>query len=314
MKIVLLENLGISKEKLARKVAGLEAAGHTFEAYERAATLEEQMAQSEGADALIVANMPVDPALIENNPNLKYIDVAFTGVDHIPLETAKAHGVAVSNASGYADDAVAELALALSIDLLRKLPVLEGRCRQCGTRNGIRGSLLKGKTVGIVGMGKIGQNTARLFKALGAHVIGYNRSEKASEWIDKQTDLDTLLKTADVVSLHLPLNKETRNLIGKDQIALMKPEAVLINTARGGIVDEKALADALNEGKIAGAAVDVFETEPPLLPENPLLKAQNCIVLPHIGFDSVESMEDRADIVFDNLQGWLAGNIPNRIV
>ncbi len=147
----------------------------------------------------------------------------------------------------------------------------------------------------------------------GCSVIAYNRSTITDGAIDEQVTLEELLKRSDIISLHCPLTSETKNLIGKSALALMKKHAILINTARGGVVDSAALADALREGTIAGAACDVFEIEPPLPLNHPLLHSPNTIVTPHIAFASKESMELRAEIVFENLYSWLNGKQVNRV-
>lgn len=169
------------------------------------------------------------------------------------------------------------------------------------------GRLLCGKTIGIVGAGAIGKRVAALCKAFGCRVIAYNRSQVTDPVFDAQVTLDELLTQADIVSLHCPLTPQTQGMIGANELAKMKPQALLINTARGAVVDSAALAQALQDGTIAGAACDVFESEPPLPADHPLLHAPNTLLTPHIAFASAESMEQRADIVFDNLYAWLDG-------
>ncbi len=313
MKIVLLENLGVSPEKIEEEKKKLDEMGHSLEVYERTSDLDTLKKETENAEVILLANMPLPAEVIEADPNLRYIDVAFTGVDHVPMALVKEKGIALSNASGYATDAVAELAIAMTIDRLRHIEELEVRARDGQTKAGIRGNLLKGKTVGIVGCGAIGKQTARLFKAFGCKILGYNRSEVKDPVIDQQVDLDTLMKESDVVSVHVPLTDQTRHLIDKEHLEMMKPSAILINTARGPVVDEDALAQLLEQGKLAGAGIDVFDKEPPLDPNLPILNAPNTTVTPHMGFDSVESMEMRFEIVFDNLYGWLEGKALNRI-
>ena len=261
----------------------------------------------------MLANMPLAPSVLDEAKSLKFIDVAFTGVDHIPMAEAKQRGIAVSNASGYATQAVAELCISFMIQLLRNVPKTEERCRNGGTKDGLVGNLLWSKTVGIVGAGAIGKKVAALCKAFGCTVLAYNRSTVSDPAIDEQVSLEELLKRADIVSLHCPLTADTMGMIGKDQLALMKKSALLINTARGGVLDSAALAEALEKGSIAGAACDVFETEPPLPTDHPLLHCPNTIVTPHIAFSSVESMEQRADIVFHNLYSWLDGKQVNAV-
>ena len=313
VKIVLLEGLGVSGDVLKRYADRLEKMGHTFEAYEKNTDPAVQTARCEGADAVMLANMPLAKEVIEKTDTLKYIDVAFTGVDHIPMKEANARGIVVSNASGYATQAVAELTVSMAIQLLRNVGEVQARCRAGQTKDGLIGNLLCGKTVGIVGAGAIGKRVAQLCKAFGCRVITYTRSRTEDPFIDEQVSLEELLRQADIVSLHCPLTDATRGMIGKEQIAMMKPSAILINMARGPVVTSAALAEALNEGKIAGAGIDVFEKEPPLDTDHPLLRAPHTVVTPHIGFASVESMELRAEIVFDNLFAWLNGEIRNRI-
>ena len=313
MKIVLLEGLGVSDQVIERHARRLEDMGHTFVAYPKNTDPQVQVERSLDADVIMLANMPLAPAVLEQAKALKFIDVAFTGVDHIPMAEAKRRGIAVSNASGYATQAVAELCISFMIQLLRSVGKTEERCRSGGTKDGLVGNLLCGRTVGIVGAGAIGKKVAALCKAFGCTVLAYNRSAVSDPAIDKQIPLDELLKRADVVSLHCPLTADTKGMIGREQLSLMKKSAILINTARGGVLDSAALAEALTKGNIAGAACDVFETEPPLPADHPLLHCPNTIVTPHIAFASVESMEQRADIVFDNLYSWLEGKQRNAV-
>lgn len=311
MNIVLLEGLGISREALERHARRLEDMGHTLTVYERDPDPKAQAERCRDADVIMLANMPLAPSVLEAAEKLKFIDVAFTGVDHIPLAQARQRGIAVSNASGYATQAVAELCIGFMIQLLRNVDETQRRCRNGGTKDGLIGNLLHGKTVGIVGAGAIGKRVAELCRAFGCGVIAFSRSAVSHSAIDRQVSLEELLREADIVSLHCPLTEDTRGMIGEAQLGLMKRSAVLINTARGAVVDTKALARALNEGLIAGAACDVFETEPPIAADHPLLHCPNTIVTPHIAFASAESMEQRAEIVFENLYSWLDGKQVN---
>lgn len=316
MKIVLLESLGIPAELLKSYAGKLEAKGHTFAAYEKNTDAQVQIDRVQDADVIMIANMPLKGEVIRACKNLKFINVAFTGVDHVDLAAAKEMGVKVSNASGYSTQSVAELALGMMLSLLRNVPQVEERCRAGKTKDGLVGTELKGKTVGIVGAGAIGQNTGRLCKAFGCKVIAYNhRPKQAAEGtIDEFVDLDTLTREADIISLNCPLNDSTRGMFDAGRIAMMKKTAILINVARGPVVDSRALADALNEGRIAGAGIDVFETEPPLDVNHPLLHTPNTIVTPHVAFASKESMALRAQIVFDSLDSFLAGKQVNVIL
>ncbi len=313
MKIVLLEELGVENETIEKYKKKLEELGHTFISYKKDNDINKQIERVSDADVLILANMPLDERIVKNAKNLKYIDVAFTGVDHIPVELAKKNGIAISNASGYATDAVAELCISFMIQLLRNIKENEESLRNNGTKEEFVGNLLNGKTVGIIGAGEIGRRVAFLCKAFGCKVIAYNRSVVDDSNIDEQMELDELLKEADIVSLHCPLTKETEGMIGKIELSLMKNSAILINTARGAIVNTDDLVYALNNDMIRGAAIDVYDKEPPLSKDYPLLKAKNVILTPHMGFSSLESMEKRADIVFDNLFSYLDGNLKNKI-
>lgn len=307
MKIVLLEGLGVSDHVIEQHAHKLEEMGHTFVAYPKNTDPVIQAERSRDADVIMLVNMPLAPSVLEEAKSLKFIDVAFTGVNHIPMAEAKKRGIAVSNASGYATQAVAELCIRFMIQLLRNVNKTEERCRNGGTKEGLVGRLLWGKTVGIVGAGAIGKRVAALCKAFGCTVLAYNKSTVSDPAIDEQVSLEVLLNRADIVSLHCPLTADTKGMIGREQLALLKKSALLINTARGGVLDAVALAEALENGSIAGAACDVFETEPPLTADHPLLHCPNTIVTPHIAFASVESMEQRADIVFNNLYAWLDG-------
>ena len=189
----------------------------------------------------------------------------------------------------------------------------DGAVRKGETSAGLMGTEIFGKTVGIIGCGKIGCATGRLFRALGARVLGYSRHEhpEAAAAGIEQIPLDTLLNQADIVSLHLPSNESTRKSFGAGQISQMKDGAILINCARGAIVDNDALADALNAGKLAGAGIDVFDMEPPIPADYPLVNAANCVFTPHVAFLTRESMERRAIIEFENVLAYTEGRSQN---
>ena len=315
MNIVLLESLGISPELLDQYAKKLEQQGHHFAAYERDTDPAVQIERARDADILMIANMPLSGQVIRACKNLKFIDVAFTGVDHVDLQAAKEMGVKVSNAAGYSTQAVAELAVCMMLSLLRNVPQVEARCRDGKTKDGLVGSELSSKTVGIVGAGAIGCRTAQLCRAFGCRVLGYKRHLTGQEPdCIEFVPLDQLLEQSDIVSLHCPLNDESKHLIDKNAIARMKDGAYLINTARGPVVDSQAVADALNSGKLAGAGIDVFEQEPPLDTAHPLLHARNTIVTPHVAFASAESMVARARIVFDNIDAFLSGEQRNIVL
>lgn len=313
MKITLLEPIGISASLLEQLVAPFRAQGHTFTAFDTKTTdPAEQIARIGDSDAVIIANTPLPASVIAAAPNLKLLDVAFTGIDHVGLDACKEKGITVCNAAGYSNSAVAELALGLTIGCLRFFGESDRACRSGGV--GIRGTEIAGRTVGIVGTGAIGLYTARLFAAFGARVIAYSRSvrQEALDLGIEYVSLEELLRRSDIVSLHVPSNPQTRHLIGKAELALMQKHALLINCARGAVVDNAALAEALQAGTIGGAGIDVFDTEPPLPESDPLTKAPRTLLTPHVAYNTVESMERRAHIVFDNLKAWIAG-IPQNV-
>lgn len=315
MKIVLLESLGIPQQKLDEYASRLEAEGHTFRYFDRTTDTAQLIENIGDADVAIIANMPLKGEVIKACKNLKFIDIAFTGVDHVDLEAARSMGIKVSNAAGYSTEAVAELALCMMISLLRNVKQTEDRCRNGKTKDGLVGSELKGKTVGIVGAGAIGTRVAELCHAFGCRILANKRHVRGGEpQYITFTGLDELLAQADIVTLHCPLTDQTRNLINKDKIELMKQGAILINTARGPVADSEAVAQALRSGHLAGAGIDVFESEPPIAADHPLLGCPNTIVTPHIAFASHESMLARAEIVFDNIYKWMKGEQANIIL
>lgn len=313
MKIVVLEPLGVSEETLRRLAA--RAAGPQAElvCYSRRAESEaELIRRGKEADVIAVANQPLPAGAVEQFQNLKLLTVAFTGVDHIPLTVCREKGVTVCNCAGYSTAAVAELVFGMAIALCRRLPGCDAAVRRGGTRDGLVGLELCGKTFGVVGAGAIGRRVAAIAGAFGCRVLAYSRTERPETGLT-YVPLPELLRESDIVSLHLPLSGETRGLIGEAELAMMKPTALLINTARGPVVDSAALARALRQGVIAGAGVDVFETEPPLPPEHPLLSAPNLIAAPHVGFATEEALEKRAAIAFENIRCWLAGAAQNLV-
>lgn len=313
-KIVIMESLGISAEELAARKAPFEAQGHVFVDYPKTTDPAKLIEEAKDADAMILANMPMPADVLRKCDKLKFIDVAFTGVDHVGLDAAKEKNIAVSNASGYSNEAVSELVIGTTLSLARNLRSVEDRCREGKDKTGLVGWEIKGKTVGIIGLGKIGTRTAELFHAFGATVLAQSRThhDGIAEYIEQVTQ-EELLRRSDIVVLHCPLNDSTRGMINAEKLAMMKPTALLVNVARGPVVVEKDLAAALENGVIAGAAIDVFDKEPPLDTASPILHAPNCLVTPHVAFATQQSMSLRAEIVFDNLAKWMEGHQINTI-
>lgn len=307
MKIVILEPLGIPAETAQEMAKAAIGSGNELVYYnDRREDVETLIERSRDADAVVLTNFKYPKAVMEKCPNLKYICVAFTGYDHVDMEYCRERGITVSNCAGYSTSAVADLVFGFVIDLCRNILPCNDVIRKGGTKAGLVGPELEGRKFGIIGAGAIGLRVASIANAFGCDVYAYSRTKKDVPGV-KFIELDDLLRTCDIISLHVPQNASTIGMINAEKIALMKPTAYFINTARGPIVDSAALAAALNEGRIAGAGIDVFETEPPIAEDHPLLHAKNCICTPHIAFASHQAMEKRAVIVCDNLKAWLAG-------
>lgn len=304
MHIVCVEPLGMPESFFEEKKVFFAQQGNRFTYYmdrkEDSATLIERM---HDADVAIISNIPLREEVLQECPQLRFLSVAFTGLDHIDLNYCETHGIKVRNAAGYSTTAVSELAIGMMLDLLRHATELDGVTRSGGSRGTLLGGELRGRTVGVVGTGAIGTAVARLLLAFGCKVVAYSRSEREEVKAlgVRYLSLDELMGCCDIVTLHVPMNSDTRHLIDAHRIALMHRTALLINTARGGVVDTAALADALQREAIAGAAVDVYDNEPPLGADHPLLHAPNCICLPHIGYATREAFDIRAEIVFEGL-------------
>lgn len=314
MKIVVMEPLGVVLEKIESLAAPLKEAGHEFVYYTTKEVEQEKLlARVADADVIMLANQPLSAEIINGCSNLKMLSVAFTGVDHIDLAACRAKNILVCNAAGYSTNAVAELTFGLAISVIRNIVPCDGRCRNAATKDGLVGFELFGKTFGVVGTGAIGSRVAKIAKAFGCKVLAYSRTPKTEllELGVEYVALDELLEQSDFVSLHVPLTEATKGLIGAEAIGKMKETAVLLNTARGGVVDSTALAEALNSGKLAGAGIDVFEIEPPIAKEHPLCHAKNTVLTPHVAFASKEALEARADTVFTNLWKYFAGEPQN---
>lgn len=311
MKLVIIEPLGVNDEKLLSMAKDMLPADLEIVYYNtRVTDTETLIERGRDADIIAVSNLPMNADVINGCKNLKMLSVAFTGVDHIAMDACKANGVLVSNCAGYSTAAVADLVFGMIIALYRNMIPCNDVVRKEGTKDGLVGFELEGKKFGVIGTGAIGLRTAAIANAFGCQVLAYSRTKKDIPGIT-YVDMDTLLSSCDIVSLHTPLNSDTRGLIGKEELAKMKPSAILINTSRGPVVDSAALADALNNGRLAGAGIDVFEDEPPIAKDHPLLTAKNVIATPHVAFATKEALEKRAVIVFDNVDKWLKGTPQN---
>ncbi|CAD5245101.1 Phosphoglycerate dehydrogenase [Thermococcus camini] len=244
-------------------------------------------------EAIVVRSKPkVTRKVIEAAPKLKVIGRAGVGLDNIDLEAAKERGIKVVNSPGASSRSVAELAVALMFSVARKIAFADRKMREgIWAKKQAMGIELEGKTIGVVGFGRIGYEVARIAHALGMKVLLYDpypNEERAKEVGGTFASLEDLLRESDVVTLHVPLIDATYHLINEERLKLMKPTAILINAARGAVVDTGALVKALQEGWIAGAGLDVFEEEP-LPKDHPLTKLDNVVLTPHIGASTVEA-------------------------
>lgn len=309
MKITFIEPINIDNEKARNFESEFKSLGHDLKIYDdRNEDLDVLKSRGQDAEIIVISNIPVPKELIDAWVNVKYIIAAFSGTDHIDVEYCKSKGIRVSNSAGYSNEAVAELSVGLCLNLYRDILLAESQVYDLKGREGLTGLELSGKTVGIIGTGQIGAVAARIFSAFGCEVLGNNRSEKSGDYW-QYASVEEIIATSDVISLYIPLTDDTKGMFGKDQFKAMKDNAVLINCARGLIVNMDELKDALNNGDIAGAAFDMYEVEPPLPENHPLLDAENCILMPHIGYATHEAMRKRIGIVFENIDAYLKGGM-----
>lgn len=303
MKIHILENLGVPDPAIMNL-----AVDHEL-------TFPSQSCDKAETEVLISVKTKLGPVELSEYPKLKVIAVAFTGYDSVDLNYCREKNIAVCNVPAYSTNSVAELTVGLAISLLREIPKGNEAIRKGQWDLGRPGIELSGKTVGICGTGTIGIRTAEIFNVLGCGIIGWSRTRR-KEFTDlggKYVDtLEELCSGSDILSIHVPSNAETKALIGQKQLSLIKQSAYLINTARGPVVDENALYEALRDKHIAGAGLDVYSIEP-VTRENPFLKLDNVILTPHIAFKTEEALKRRAEITFDNINSFERGNKLNRV-
>jgi len=275
---------------------------------------EEILKRVQGQNIVITKEMPVGRELISQfPPSVKMICEAGTGYNNIDIVAAREKNITVCNIPSYSTEAVAQLVITFILNLSSSLVQQQVMLRKKNFDNFTKHLQvphfeLQGKTLGVIGgTGAIGREVIKIAQALGMNIIVYNRSQKA--WDDKAVrvlSLDELLKQSDFVTIHCPLNAETRHLINKDKLKLMKPTAFIINTARGAIIKEVDLIEALQQGTIAGAALDVQDPEPPQL-DNPLFDMENVILTPHIGWRRLESRQRLIEWIADNIAAFIQG-------
>ena len=275
------------------------------------------------APYVLLNKAPLTAEILAALPALRYVGVLATGYNTVDLATAKARGITVTNTPAYASVSVAQHAAAMMLDLARGLTVHANAVRAGEWSRSPDWCLpltsifeLGGRTLGLVGLGAIGIELAKIAAALGMRVIAFDPAFPPADRLGgiavEPVSLEALLETADVISLHCPLNDATHHIIDASRLARMKPSALVINTSRGPLIDETALAAALRDGVIAGAALDVLETEPPAA-DNPLIGAPNCLVTPHIAWHSIEARRRLVQIAADNLAAFLQG-APRNVV
>lgn len=281
-------------------------------------TPNDQVAEKIGsADAVICNKCLITEEVFSKCPNLKYVGLFATGYNNVDLSAADKHGAVVCNVPAYSTNAVAQHTFALILNYFSQIREYAQKVDEGGWVNyklfsyfGIPTYELARKTIGIVGYGDIGKKVAEIARAFGMKVVTYTRSpQKISDGTPAVT-LEELLKTADVVTLHCPLTKDNEKMINAQSLGMMKPSAFFVNTARGGLVDEKALAEALENGTIAGAGIDVL-TKEPMTEDCPLRNAKNCTITPHIAWAPKQTRERLLETVARNLKMWIEGSPQN---
>ena len=318
MKIVLLDGETLNPGDLSW--APLETLGD-LTVYPRGTQDPREVIRRIGDAEIVLTNKtPVGREVFEACPEMKLLCVVATGYNVVDTRAAKDHGVSVCNVPAYGTEMVAQFAIGLLLELchhtgLHNASVHAGDWERCPNFCYWKAPImeLSGKTLGIIGFGRIGRAVGRIARALGMRVLAAgSRPCEEGLAIADYVDLNTLLAASDVVSLHCPLFPETEKLINRDNIAKMKDGAILLNNSRGGLIDEQALADALNSGKLRSAAVDVVSTEP-IMGSNPLLTAKNCIITPHISWAAAECRRRIVEITAANIRCFLSGAPQNLV-
>lgn len=321
MKIVNLESYPANPGDLNWK--GLEDLGEVTTYDRTTLTDEKEILERIGdAEVVLLNKVQMTRSIIEAAPHLKMIAEQATGYNNIDIEAAKEHGVVVSNVPAYSTDSVAQSTFALLLEITQRIghhsaEVFDGRWEKGTDWTFFDYPLIElaGKTIGIVGFGNIGQRVGEIAKAFGMKVLAYNRSQsERGKEIATYVSLDDIYKQADVISLHIPLTDQTEQMINKETIAKMKDNVVILNTARGQLLNEQDVTDALNSGKIFAAGLDVVSVEP-IESSNPLLKAKNCYITPHIAWAPVESRQRLINQVVENVAKFKEGqpiNVVNK--
>ncbi|MDQ0359630.1 D-2-hydroxyacid dehydrogenase [Breznakia pachnodae] len=315
MKIVILDGYTLNPEDLDWSI--FDNMGEVI-CYERTSP-EDILARSKDADIIYTNKTPLNKEILENCPNLKFIGVLATGYDVVDLVTAKKQKIAVCNVPGYGTQTVSQYAIALLLEVCHHIGYHNKQVKNKEWSKNKDWCFwdypmieLAGKTMGIIGFGNIGKATANIASALGMNIVYYDEYASAVEG-STSLSLDDLLSTSDVIALHCPLTKTTHELINKETLAKMKDSAILINNARGKLINEGDLAMALQNGQLYAAALDVTYEEP-IADDNPLLKCENCLITPHISWATKEARSRIMETSLTNLQDFLEGKAINRVV
>jgi glycerate dehydrogenase len=316
MKIIVLDGYGLNPGDLTWK--GFEELGE-LTVYDRTSP-SELLERAAGAEALVTNKTLITSENMDALPDLKYIGVLATGYNVVDIDAAKARGIVVTNIPAYSTASVAQMVFAHILNITQRVGYYADENKQGRwTKNAdfcywdTHLVELQGKKMGIVGFGNIGQATARIAQAFGMEVCVY--SSKPQFVLPsgiKKMDLDELFAECDVISLHCPLTPDTKEMVNADRLSKMKSNAILINTGRGPLINEQDLADALNEGRIAAAGLDVLSVEPSV-EGNPLLTARNCFITPHIAWATLEARTRLMEIAVQNLKSYLNGQIINNV-
>lgn len=286
--------------------------------YEHTKSEDEAIARIGDSEIVLVNKVPVTETLLDACPNIKLICVQATGYNIVDCEACARRGIPVTNVPSYGTAAVAQFTMALILEMCHRIGLHNHSVHQGDWINAENFCYwltpqmeLAGKTLGIIGFGRIGQAVARLALAFGMKILIYNHSEcEEGRKLGTYVDLNTLFAESDIVTLHCPLTAQTENIINRQTLSKMKEGSMLVNTARGGLVDENALVEALDSGKLRYAAVDVVSQEP-MLPSNPLLQTRKCIITPHMAWAPLESRQRLLDCVAENIRCFLNGKLQN---
>lgn len=318
-KIVVLDGYTLNPGDLSwEKMAQLGA----LTVYDRTEKTIEAILRAIGDAPVVITNKtPITADMIHNLPEIRYIGVLATGYNVVDVEAARERGIVVTNIPDYSTASVAQFTFALLLEMCHHAGAHNDAVKSGQWTNSKDFSFwnyplieLAGKTLGVIGFGRIGKAVAQIAQIFGMRVLAFNRNrdEKLLSDYCRYVSLDELLATSDVISLHCPLTRETEGIINRETIGKMKDGVMIINTARGGLVNEEDLSQALNSGKVASAAVDVVSVEP-VLEDNPLLKAKNCLITPHIAWAPKEARERLMDIAVGNLSAFLSGAPVNMV-